>query len=183
MADRITLFKRAGLAAGAIVVATLVVVLYLWWTCPTTTVVVLRHAEKDTASSTNDDLVTLSPEGHARAQTLAQVLENSGASVIFVTQKLRTQQTAEPLASARNITPTQIDAANTNELVRQVRSSDNRGRVIVVVGHGDTVPLIVNGLGGGTVTVGDNEFDNLFVLTLHRWSATRLIRATYGAPR
>lgn len=172
------------MAAGALVIATLVVVLYLWWTCPATTVIVLRHAEKDNASSANDDLVTLSPDGQARAQTLAQDLERAGVDVIFVTQKLRTQQTAAPPGVPPRHNPdAALDKADTDALINQVRSSDNRGRVIVIVGHADTVPLIVDRLGGGAVNVNENEFDNLFVLTLHRRGTNGLIKATCGAPR
>jgi phosphohistidine phosphatase SixA len=99
-----------------------------------------------------------------------------------VTEKLRTQQTAEPLATSRGITPTQKNKADLDDLLIDVQSAKNRGGVIVIVGHNDTVPDIVAGLGGGTVTVGE-QFDNLFVLTLRRWSTTRIIQATYGAPR
>jgi phosphohistidine phosphatase SixA len=127
--------------------------------------------------------VPLTQAGFDRATTLAQVLERAGVTTIYVTQKLRTQQTAEPLATSRNITPTQISATNTNDLVNEVLSSKNRGHVIVIINHSENLADIVNGLGGGPVTVSNNEFDNLFVLTLNRWGNTKLIKATYGAPR
>jgi len=173
-----------------VIVAVLVplTLLYVcWYYTPPTTVIVLRHADKVTDSALPDNLVPLSTSGQARATTFAEVAGRAGVSVIYVTEKLRTQQTAEPLANNLGLTPTQIAAADVDALIDEIEASKNRGRVIVVVGHSDTVPVIVDRLGGGTVTVGENQFDNLFVLTLHRpffrWDTTRLIRATYGDPR
>ena len=182
MAERIVLIKRVGLAAGALIIVGLIITVYFCWFYPQTTVIVLRHAEKDTASTEPDDLVPLNAAGVARATTLAQDLERAGVTAIYVSQKLRTQQTAGPLATMRGITPTQINTANTDDLINEVLSSRNRGGVIVIVGHNDTVPLIVDRLGGGAVTVGE-QFDNLFVLTINHWNRAKLIKATYGDPR
>ena len=49
--------------------------------------------------------------------------------------------------------------------------------VALVVGHTNTVPEIIAGLGGpADVTIDHDEFDRLFVL-----SGTRLTRLRYGA--
>ena len=181
MADRYVVAQRLGLSLGVLALVAALVVIFICWYYPQTTVIVLRHAEKATES--NDDSVPLKdPEGLARAATLAQVAERAGVTVIYVTQALRTQQTAAPLATNRGITPIQFDSGDVDGLINDVLASRNRGRVIVIVGHSNTVPIIVERLGGGTVTVG-NQFDNLFVLTLNRWSGAKLIQATYGAPR
>lgn len=187
MADKYTIAKRIGLAVGTIALLASFVIVYLCWSYPETTVIVLRHAEKVIDPNLNDDVVPLSdPDGIARAGTLAEILERSGVSVIYVTQKLRSQQTAAPLASSRGITPTRYTYgtdADINNLITDVLASKNRGRVIVIVGHNDSVPTIVERLGGGTVAVG-NQFDNLFVLRVNSWTGTaNLIKATYGAPR
>lgn len=147
------------------------------------TIIVLRHAEKQDPSPLPDAQVPLSAAGQARAATLAQVLEGADVSQIYVSDRLRTQQTADPLATARGITPIQMPAASVDALVDELRSWANRGRVIVVVGHSDTVPEIVAKLGGGPVIVAAAEFDNLFVLTTRPFGTTRIIRATYGEPR
>jgi phosphohistidine phosphatase SixA len=174
---------RTPLAVVAVIAAVAVLAYWFCWPyCQQTTVIVLRHAEKQNPSPLPDNQVPLTAAGHARAATLAQVLAREGVTKIYVTEKLRTQQTAAPLATLLGITPQQIPAANTDELVTELRSFSNRGRVIVV-GHSDTVPAIVDKLGGGTVTIGAREFDNLFVLTLRKPSATRIIKATYGEPR
>ena len=53
----------------------------------------LRHAEK--LLGPNEDGLT--PAGFARAQLLAGMLANSGITVAFRTQFVRSQQTMEPL--------------------------------------------------------------------------------------
>ena len=175
---------RAPLGVVGVIVAVAVLAYWFCWPCcQPTTVIVVRHAEKQNPSPLPDNQVPLTAAGQARAATLAQVLAREGVTKIYVTEKLRTQQTAQPLATLRGITPQQIPAANTDQLVTELRSFGNRGRVIVVVGHSDTVPAIVNKLGGGTVTIAASEFDNLFVLTLRKPGATRIIKATYGEPR
>lgn len=169
-----------------VIVSAAIAALLAWYFCELgrpTTVVVLRHAEKVDPSPLPDPQVPLSPAGMARAQTLAQVLGRAGVTRIYVSDRLRTQQTAEPLATAQNVTPVQLPANDVAAFVTAVRASANRGRVVVVVGHSNTVPQIVTELGGGAVTVDEDQFDNLFVLTIRRFGTTRIVQATYGEPR
>lgn len=179
--DKRKFLTRGGIVLGCVILIVVVIAICFWRCEQPTTVMVVRHAERAN-SNPNDDLDPLTTDGLQRAETLAQVTERSGVSVIYVTQKLRTQQTAQPTATARGITPITINDQNIDDLINEVRSGRNRGRVILIVGHSPTVPMIVDRLGGGNVVVG-NQFDNLFVLTISRWSPTRLIQATYGEPR
>lgn len=183
MALREVLIKRWGLMVGGIIIVSLIIILCLCWFYPRTTVMVLRHADRETNTNVPDNSVPLTPDGQTRAQTFAQVAGRAGVTAIYVTEKLRTQQTAQPLAASLGIIPTQINAANIDDLINAVLARRNRGGVIVIVGHSDTVPVIVSRLGGGAVTVGSDEFDNLFVLTLDYWGTTKIIQATYGEPR
>ena len=66
------------------------------------TVFLVRHAEKASAAAD----APLSAEGEKRAQCLATTLKDAGIKQIYVTDVLRTQQTAAPLASALKIKPT-----------------------------------------------------------------------------
>jgi len=36
--------------------------------------------------------------------------------------------------------------------------------MVLVVGHSNTIPAVVKALGGPEVTIGENEYDNLFIL-------------------
>src|SRR5579871_4840663 len=68
----------------------------------TTVVIVVRHAEKDTVPKGNPPLT---PAGVARANALASALADANVEAVVTTELLRTQQTAQPLASARHLTP------------------------------------------------------------------------------
>lgn len=124
------------------------------------TIFIVRHGEK--ASSAADAL--LSAAGHRRAQCLAQTLKDANVQAIFTPEVKRTQQTAEPLASAQHISITVIPRKNQSELVQKAREASAKGAVLIVAQQ-DTMVQMVQQLGGGAVPpVGDNEFDRLIVL-------------------
>ena len=125
------------------------------------TIFLVRHAEK--ADAPADD-PPLTPAGQKRAECLAQVLKDSGIKQIFVTDTRRTQQTAEPLAKALKIKPNVLPARDTPTLVRDLFYAS--GGNALVIGHSNTIPVVIQRLQGGNVTIGDNEFDRLFVLTV-----------------
>lgn len=125
------------------------------------TVFLVRHAEK--ASTAAD--APLSPEGEKRAECLATTLKDAGIKQIYVTDVLRTQQTAAPLAKALKIKPTILPAKDSNGLIKNLAYTG--GGNILVVGHSDTVPFVIARLQGGTVTpIGENEYDRMFVMTV-----------------
>ena len=157
------------------------VVLFGYWTTylrPTTTIIVVRHAEK--ISDANNPNPDLSPAGQARSQELARVLANSGVSTIFATQDGHTKQTVQPLANTLQVQITQVDANDTPELIRQI--DKHRGETILVSGHGNTIPGIIQALGGGRVPdIPDSEYDNLYVLSIYRYGTAKVTRLRYGA--
>lgn len=104
-------------------------------------VYVTRHA--DTPAGERDPALTAA--GTARAEALAAWFRGKRLRAIYVTDYKRTRATAAPLATARRLTPVVYDPADTPALVAKVRAL--RGPVLVV-GHSNTVPEIVAGLGG-----------------------------------
>src|SRR3990172_10984027 len=77
-----------------------------------TTVVVVRHAEK--AAVPGDD-PPLSEAGHARARALRAALADASVTAVVVSPRIRTHETARPLAPARRPTPAGIGPADGNE--------------------------------------------------------------------
>jgi broad specificity phosphatase PhoE len=172
MRDRLRL-AVATIALLALVAAAIVI----FWN-PRTVVLLVRHAER-AAQAGNDP--PLSMAGEERAETLAHVAGDAGVSAVFVSEFQRTQQTAAPLAMALGLTPIEIPAADVAALVTEIRG--RRGSTILVVGHSNTVPQIIDELGGGIVpAIAENEFDNLYVLFIPRWGSPRLVRLKYGEP-
>jgi broad specificity phosphatase PhoE len=124
------------------------------------TVFLVRHAER--ASAAPDSL--LSPAGQRRAECLASTLRDAGIKQIFITDVKRTEQTAAPLAAALKLKPTVIAAKDTNTLIRDI-AYGAQGNALVV-GHSDTLPFVLARLKAGTVTIGENQYDQLFVVNI-----------------
>jgi broad specificity phosphatase PhoE len=141
------------------------------------TIFLVRHAERaDTlpgAKPSTDP--SLSDAGRARAASLATVLKDADIRAIFVTEFKRTQETAAPLSQALQIRPITAGSKDASALVQRLKKIDGN---VLVVGHSNTVPDIIKALGVSTpVAIGDNEFDNLFVVTSEK--PARLIRLHY----
>src|SRR5687767_15142387 len=82
------------------------------------TVFVVRHAEKGDDVSGKDDPY-LSKTGNERAQSLANVLQHTNISVIYVSEKKRTLETAQPLADKLKITAVPIPRKDTVSIVEK----------------------------------------------------------------
>lgn len=137
------------------------------------TVFLVRHAEK--ASAAPDAL--LSPAGQKRADCLARTLRDAGIKQIYVTEVKRTEQTATPLAAALKLKPTVIPAKDPNTLIRDL-AYGAQGNVLVV-GHSDTLPFVLARLKAGSVTVADNQYDQLFVLNITDGTASPVTTLHY----
>ena len=136
---------------------------------------VVRHAERADQSTDSP----LSPAGQTRAESLARVLRDAGVTHIFTTELQRTAQTAAPTATSRHVTPHALAAADTAAVVTALRRLTPTDRALVV-GHSNTVPAILAGLGVTTpVTIADAEFDNLFVVVPRADGPPALLRIRY----
>ena len=61
--------------------------------------------------------------------------------------------------------------------------SNHAGQTVLVIGHSDTVPDLINQLGAGSVPViNDSEFDNLFVVKVFSQGRASVTRLKYGNP-
>jgi len=164
----------AGLVAG------LVAAWYFLGEHPVTTVILVRHAEKNDEPSNSNP--ALSPAGLERAQTLVHMLDESGITAIYATQYIRTQSTVTPLANRFGLVINQIESRNVAELVREIKQN-NVGGVVFAAGHNNTVPAIITALGGETFPIiPESEYDNMFIVTVQRFSKTRVLKLKYGNP-
>jgi broad specificity phosphatase PhoE len=144
------------------------------------TVFLTRHAERmGGGAMSNDD--SLSPAGRERADLLARMLADAGIVKIFVSEYKRTQETAAPLSRKLNLTPQPVLQAETARLAAAIRAL--KAGAVLVVGHSNTLPDIVKALGGGAIPkIAEDEFDNLYVLTVSGKTAA-VVRLHYGTPR
>jgi broad specificity phosphatase PhoE len=145
---------------------------FLW----TTTVVLIRHAERGAGADP-----ALTAAGQARANLLAQMLQDANLSAVFVTDTLRSRQTGTPAAQGAGLQPTLYDANDAAALAATIRAGHG-GRTVLVVAHSNTVDDIAAALGAAGVTeLTDTQFDRMFVI-MRTWCGTRLLRLRYGTP-
>jgi broad specificity phosphatase PhoE len=141
------------------------------------TIILVRHAERVNAMSAD---ALLSPAGEERARQLSEVLKDAKIQRIYVTEVRRTQQTAEPIAARLHLKPIVIAKEEVDALVNDLRKS-GENETVLVVGHADTVPLIIERLGGGSVPAfGDSEYDRMIALLVGDHGKTRVLTLRYG---
>ena len=144
----------------------------------TTTVILVRHAEK---ASTGGNDPSLSEAGQARARVLGHVAGATQAAALYVTQYKRTQETVQPLAAKLQLVPVTHPAGDSAGLVSAIQSRW-AGRTVLVCGHSNSLPEIVQRLSGVAIEIPDAEYDNLYVVTLPPGGPATLTRLKYGAP-
>ncbi len=153
------------------------------WGETSTTIILVRHAEK--ALEPKDD-PPLTPAGEVRAAALVEALGTAGIVAIYSTPWKRTQQTAAPIAAKLGIAVTTFDVTpgerTYGELYAAELLAKHRGRVVLVIGHSNTVPAILKALGiADAPAIQDPEYDNLFVVTVPETGPTRVVRGKFGA--
>ena len=145
---------------------------------PLTTVILVRHAEKKIEPQNPDP--DLTPEGLARAQEIARVFAGAGINAIYATQYKRTQQTVKPLSDRIGVPVTLLNSKDTDELLNQIQTA-HRGQTIFIAGHSNSVPKIVSILSNETFPeIPDNEYDNLFIVTIYRFGKAKVTKLKYG---
>jgi broad specificity phosphatase PhoE len=149
-----------------------------------TVVLVVRHADKDTIPKDDPPLTVA---GVVRAKALATALAHSGVQAVITTQLIRSQQTGRPLADALGVpmitVPRGTDIGpHASAVAAEVRRQ--RGKTVLVVGHGETVGPIIAALGGPQIAeVCASEYSNLYTLVLDADDkVASFIQSTYGAP-
>ena len=134
----------------------------------TTTIIFVRHAEK--VAEPADDPV-LSEVGKARAAELARQLVDAdvvaGVDAVYATQYRRTQETAAAVADALDLPVNTYDAADT-ELVLEEILKEHKGKIILVVGHSNTVPQLIWNLGASKKVppIAEDEYDNIYIISI-----------------
>jgi broad specificity phosphatase PhoE len=144
-------------------------------------VFIVRHAERADAGTRGGGTMSedppLSTAGKARAQRLATMLGAADVQQIFTTTFQRTRQTAAPLATARHLEIDTAASSTADGLVERLRKSEGAS---LVVGHSNTIPEILTKLGvAETITIPEQEFNNLFIVVLRASGPPMLIKMKY----
>jgi broad specificity phosphatase PhoE len=150
----------------------------------TTTVIFVRHAEK-AAMPENDP--GLSPAGEQRVAELTRQLVDAdviaGIDAIYATPYKRTEETVRPVAEALNLPINSYDAKDTEAIMEHIVRA-HKGKIILVVGHSNTLPALIGNMGASkrVPPIDDNEYDNIYIVSIPWFGKTKTIRLRYGAP-
>lgn len=142
-------------------------------------VIVVRHAEKSSAPGQDPPL---SEAGEARARALAAGLKDAGVDAVYTTEYLRTRKTAEPLAKAIG-----KDSAVMRDDTIATLGERHKDQVVLIVAHSGVVKSVstyvdeITGRKNGIV-LGENDFDQMFILMRKKDGGWSVIRTRYGAP-
>ena len=130
----------------------------------------IRHAEKDRSDSTNKN-PSLTLQGLERANKWALFFKDKNIAAVYSTNYKRTQQTALPIAKEQNL---EIISYTAKELISEKFIANNKGKNIVIVGHSNTTPELVNSLLGEKKyeDIADRENNNIFIVTLNKNKTT-----------
>ncbi len=126
-----------------------------------TVCILLRHAEKGSAGNDPD----LSAEGQKRAEELKQLLKNVHIDGVYSTPFKRTRQTVSPLAIEKGIMIHEYSPKESAQQFIDQILAENQGKVVVIVGHSNTIPEMVKILSHNAIDakINENQFDTIFI--------------------
>ena len=140
--------------------------------CNPHAVILVRHAEKALPVDPQDRDPDLSPKGHDRAARLMKLLGNTSITRLVASEYKRTQHTLAPLAD-RVAKPIETRAAaQSKDLVRELRDAPP-GSTTLVATHSNVIPLLVRELGGPSLAgldaegnLPETEFGRVLILSI-----------------
>ena len=129
-----------------------------------TTFYFIRHAEKNRTDKKNKNPY-LTQKGVLRAAKWSLVFKNVNFDTVYTTDYHRTRQTALPTAEKNDL---ELYYYNPSEINRKNFLLSNTGKIVLVVGHSNTTPQLVNMLLGTEKysNIDDKNNANLYVLSV-----------------
>ena len=124
----------------------------------------IRHAEKD-RTNPKDPNPSLNIDGLKRAERWATYFEHFQIDQIYITKYIRTKQTISMIAQQKMINPILYDPHN---IQLDDFLKETNGKIILIAGHNNTTPQLVNMLLGKDEfkDMDDNDNSTLFKVTI-----------------
>ena len=150
----------------------------------TTTIIFFRHAEQTSHDEANPPL---SEAGQRRVAELTRQLVDAdvvaGIDAIYSTPYIRSLETARPLADQLDL-PINSYAADDTEEILDTILKNHKGKIILVIGHSNTIPVLIANLGASkkVPAIAQYEFDNIYIISIPWFGKTKTIRLRIGEP-
>ena len=124
----------------------------------------IRHAEKVRTNKSDRD-PALNKKGIIRAQNWKEYFINKDISKIYSTNYKRTLETVKPIQEAIGLTAILYSSASIDY---KDFISSNKGEVVLIVGHSNTIPNFANELINDQVydQIDDLNNSNLYIVNL-----------------
>ena len=139
-----------------------------------TTIILVRHAEKEKDSKDPN----LTSAGQKRANDLMGILKNIKLDHVFSTEYNRTQQTAQPTAQSQDLVIEKYNPRALEEFGNMLLN-EYQGKTILVVGHSNTTPTLLNFCMKEKVveSIDESDYKNLFIVNITQPKEEKISKA------
>jgi broad specificity phosphatase PhoE len=186
MSDQDRRRKRRRRRIQVIIIYTAIAIGLAWFfeSQATTTIIFVRHAEKAVAPAGDPGL---SAAGQRRAEELARQLVDAdvirGVDAIYSTPLRRAKETAQMVADALDLPVYTYDVDDVEPILESILKK-HKGKIILVVAHSNTLPVLIANLGASkrVPPIAEEEYDNIYIISIPWFGKTKTIRLRYGEP-
>ena len=125
------------------------------------TIILIRHAEKAEAHSKDPSLSAI---GLQRAEALVQLFKDTPIALFYTTPYKRTAETITPIAKANGKEVLTYNPSDKKSIAEMIYAG--KGKKMMIVGHSNTIPQMVNTLIGKNqfATLDENDYGKLFIV-------------------
>ena len=141
-----------------------------------TRIFLVRHAEKGYGADP-----TLTFQGVRRAGLLAKIFKKLPLDAVYATKYKRTQETAQPVAREKGLEVKLYPADELTTFSLRLRRKHG-GQSVLVVGHSDTTPELLNRLvtSGVLERIDERDYSNFYIVAINEQGDKEVLQLKYG---
>ncbi len=148
------------------------------------TIFLVRHGEKANYEGVDLKNPPLSEKGLKRAHDLKETLAPEKIDVVYVTNTIRSYQTAEQVYTSRNLQPVEYDPMPSVEWVKSIIDAKKN---VLIVAHSNTIAHIYNtieeavGREKTAIEHSEDVYNLLYTFYLKNLKKVRITVVNYGS--
>ena len=98
----------------------------------------------------------------ASGEYLARVLAGDKVDYLYAADARRAQQTAAPIANEFKLPVNLLASSDWAGFASRIKR-EHRGKVVVVVGYANTIPVVLGELSASSVAIAEDDYDSIFL--------------------